>query len=491
MSNIDTSESVEPSDKTARDESYTDNNLGLNFTQLWLQITTSYPLSDKNEDHDIANNERNTLQQKKKPVVILGKTYDNSDMNNGVIEQDIYSKIWLTYRTGFEPIPKSMEGPQPLSFVHSMVFNRNPISSTLNNFHGLIDNDNFTTDVGWGCMIRTSQSLLANAYQLLLFGRDFNYDGDKCTGHNKIIDMFMDDPKAPFSLHNFIRVASELPLKVRPGQWFGPNAASLSIKRLCNSAYQSNGPGKVEVLISESSNLYDDMITKLLTTLKPVPDALLILLPVRLGIDKVNPLYHASLLQLLSLKQSVGIAGGMPSSSFYFFGYQDDELLYLDPHYPQFVKNKTSIYHTYHTSRYLKLCVGEMDPSMMIGVLIKDLNDYEEFKNCCIFSSNKIIHFHSSSEVPDRRSSVSEFKRKNSEFVCIEAKDINKGEEFITIDHDSRDISSNMEGFVDMADEFGSETDQNYKDDNLDEEPINVSQASLGMEYNLANYSNP
>lgn len=105
-------------------------------------------------------------------VFILGNEYVSSDTKS--ILGDIESKIWLTYRSGFEAIPKAFDGPSPLSFIHSMIFNRN-LALTLN-IHGLTDNENFTTDVGWGCMIRTSQSLLANALQILLLGRDYSYN---------------------------------------------------------------------------------------------------------------------------------------------------------------------------------------------------------------------------------------------------------------------------------------------------------------------------
>ena len=70
--------------------------------------------------------ERVESEQEKKSVVILGKKYDDISVDDGVIEQDIYSKIWLTYRTGFEPIAKCLDGPQPLSFVQSMVFESEP-----------------------------------------------------------------------------------------------------------------------------------------------------------------------------------------------------------------------------------------------------------------------------------------------------------------------------------------------------------------------------
>lgn len=59
----------------------------------------------------------------------------------------------------------------------------------------------------------------------------------------------------------------------------------------------------------------------------------LILLNLRLGIEGVNPIYYSALRSLFSLPQSVGIAGGRPSSSYYFVGAQGDSLFYIDPHH--------------------------------------------------------------------------------------------------------------------------------------------------------------
>ncbi|KAG6882739.1 hypothetical protein C0995_013906, partial [Termitomyces sp. Mi166 len=52
----------------------------------------------------------------------------------------------------------------------------------------------------------------------------------------------------------------------------------------------------------------------------------LLLIGVRLGLDGVNPIYYETI-------KSVGIAGGRPSSSYYFVGSQSDNLFYLDPHH--------------------------------------------------------------------------------------------------------------------------------------------------------------
>ncbi|KAI4520320.1 hypothetical protein K525DRAFT_257674 [Schizophyllum commune Loenen D] len=59
----------------------------------------------------------------------------------------------------------------------------------------------------------------------------------------------------------------------------------------------------------------------------------LVLLGIRLGLDGVNPIYYDTIKQLYTFPQSLGIAGGRPSSSYYFVGAQAGDLFYLDPHH--------------------------------------------------------------------------------------------------------------------------------------------------------------
>ncbi|KAJ7625161.1 hypothetical protein B0H17DRAFT_576185 [Mycena rosella] len=58
-----------------------------------------------------------------------------------------------------------------------------------------------------------------------------------------------------------------------------------------------------------------------------------LLLGIRLGLDGVNPVYHETIKLLYTFPQSVGIAGGRPSSSYYLVGVQENGLFYLDPHH--------------------------------------------------------------------------------------------------------------------------------------------------------------
>jgi cysteine protease ATG4 len=60
--------------------------------------------------------------------------------------------------------------------------------------------------------------------------------------------------------------------------------------------------------------------------------SLILLIPVRLGVDAVPETYHQIMASLFQYPQSLGIAGGKPRSSLYFVAMQDDALFYLDPH---------------------------------------------------------------------------------------------------------------------------------------------------------------
>ncbi|KAK4694906.1 hypothetical protein P7C71_g2747, partial [Lecanoromycetidae sp. Uapishka_2] len=68
---------------------------------------------------------------------------------------DCESRLWFTYRSNFPAIKKSSEASMTLSV----------------RLRSLSDQTGFTSDTGWGCMIRSGQSLLANALMILRLGR--------------------------------------------------------------------------------------------------------------------------------------------------------------------------------------------------------------------------------------------------------------------------------------------------------------------------------
>ncbi|PVH13649.1 uncharacterized protein CXQ87_001762 [Candidozyma duobushaemuli] len=366
------------------------------------------------------------------PVVIMGTSY-TGNLTSPEIEHAIQRRLWFTYRTGFEPIPRSLDGPSPLSFLGSMIVHGvNPHGA----FTGFFDNNSFKSDVGWGCMIRTAQCLLANTLQTVLV-RAAIAEGntpDWSAINSQVVALFQDSYSSPFSLHNFVGVASHSPLKVKPGQWFGPSAASLSIKRLCTKANENSGSTvsvvpRLNVMICESCDLHDDEIKTALKEMSP----LLLLFPIRLGIETINSIYYPSLFQLLSLTNSMGISGGKPSSSYYFFGYQGESLLYLDPHSSQQVDETNGSYKPLSCNT---VPISGLDPSMVVGLLVESYDDYQSLKTE-LQGRNKIVHFHD--RAPARRSVSHSTHERSTE---TDRKGENAGD---------------LSDFVDIGDDFGSE----------------------------------
>lgn len=125
----------------------------------------------------------------------------------------------------------------------------------------------------------------------------------------------------------------------------------------------------------------------------------LILLGVRLGIDRITPVYHAALAATLELPQCVGIAGGRPASSHYFIGHQGGQsFFYLDPHSTRSalpLDPSPEDIESCHTRRVRRLGIAELDPSMLLGFLVRSQEEFEEWRKAVAAIPGKaIIHIH-------------------------------------------------------------------------------------------------
>lgn len=72
---------------------------------------------------------------------------------------DFESRPWMTYRSNFPAIQKSADPKASASMSFSV------------RLRSQLDQGGFTSDTGWGCMIRSGQSVLANALVMLRLGR--------------------------------------------------------------------------------------------------------------------------------------------------------------------------------------------------------------------------------------------------------------------------------------------------------------------------------
>ncbi|KAF7309607.1 Cysteine protease [Mycena indigotica] len=352
--------------------------------------------------------------QSEEEIYLLGLSYDGSRTSTepeqpqwpAQFYSDFRSRIWCTYRKDFEPIQGG--GSQQ-----------------------------WTSDTGWGCMIRTGQSLLANSLQTVHVGRDWRRttspprasfflptpnsspknthrrkpsipsppslapteDTEDHATYVRLLTWFFDSPKAPFSIHRLCLSGQELGTHV--GEWFGPSVAAHAIASAVKS-YPACGLGVslavdgvfYQSSIFEASNpAENDGICS--WGARPV----LLLLGLRLGLDGVNPIYFSTIKQLLSWPQSAGIAGGRPSSSLYFVGSQGDNLFYLDPHHtrsaiplrsdtmdPVAQSHATATayspteLHSYHCDKVRKMPISSLDPSMLVGFLVQDGQSWTDFR---------------------------------------------------------------------------------------------------------------
>ncbi|PNY29590.1 Cysteine protease ATG4 [Tolypocladium capitatum] len=274
---------------------------------------------------------------------------------------DFASRFWMTYRSDFEPIPRSSDPKASSALSLSM-----RIKSQL------VDQAGFSSDSGWGCMIRSGQSLLANAMAMLRLGRGWRR-GELQQDERQLVTLFADDPRAPYSIHNFVRHGAAACGKY-PGEWFGPSATARCIQALVNS----HEPSLRVYSTGDGPDVYEDSFMKIAK-----PDG-----------GEFHP-------TLILMPQSVGIAGGRPSSSLYFVGAQGSFLFYLDPHHTRPALPYYSDKDRYtddeigscHTSRLRRIHVREIDPSMLIGFLVRSEDDWLEWRRCVKHVQGKaIIH---------------------------------------------------------------------------------------------------
>lgn len=99
----------------------------------------------------------------------------------------------------------------------------------------------------------------------------------------------------------------------------------------------------LSIHVANDGALYKDLVAERLKEKnnQGQTQSVLILIPLRLGIDNLNPIYISAIKNFFEIPNCCGIAGfplinlnfsGRPNSSLYFIGIEGDNLIYLDPH---------------------------------------------------------------------------------------------------------------------------------------------------------------
>ncbi|KAL1539488.1 Cysteine protease atg4 [Salvia divinorum] len=278
---------------------------------------------------------------------------------------DFSSRILITYRKGFSPIGDSK----------------------------------YSSDVNWGCMLRSSQMLVAQAFLVHKLGRSWRKSPDKPLDESylKILHLFGDAEDSPFSIHNLLQEGSAYGLAA--GSWVGPYAMCRTWESLMRNKEESDGGvlssmmalyvvsgdedgerGGAPALCIEDISSYCSEFRQAQVDWPPI----LLMVPLVLGLEKVNPRYLPLLCATFQFPQSLGILGGRPGASTYIIGVQDDKSFYLDPHEVQQVVNMkkddvdadTS---SYHCNVLRHIALDSLDSSLAIGFYCRDKNDFDDF----------------------------------------------------------------------------------------------------------------
>ncbi|XP_068524610.1 cysteine protease ATG4A-like [Anas acuta] len=121
--------------------------------------------------------------------------------------------------------------------------------------------------------------------------------------------------------------------------------------------------------------------------------ALLLIIPLRLGINHINPVYIDAFKECFKMPQSLGALGGKPNNAYYFIGFLGNELIYLDPHTTQsFVdseENGTVDGESFHCQEAPhRMKIMNLDPSVALGFFCKEECDFD---NRCSLVQKEIL----------------------------------------------------------------------------------------------------
>lgn len=128
---------------------------------------------------------------KKAPTFLLGQRFESTESKS--FEEALRTTIYFSYRDKFPPLT-AVDRPGYA----------------------------YTSDRGWGCMLRAGQMMLAETIKRNLFTLNGKLLTDS-VDLSRIVEYFIDsneNPKeSPFSIHNISEVAWEK-LNRRPGEWY-------------------------------------------------------------------------------------------------------------------------------------------------------------------------------------------------------------------------------------------------------------------------------
>lgn len=308
--------------------------------------------------------------------------------------------VWLTYRCGF-----------PRMSPHDV-----------------------SDDAGWGCMLRSAQMLMANALLRHLAPEAMTWTEKR----HRVLRWFSDSggSEEVYSIHNLVKCGQTY--DILPGEWYGPGIAAHVLRDLCEChRHKLDGPAISMVVTSAEQPLcikgvLDKMVAVLagggsLSTPKEADDtdpmlharydpllkltqarkyacqdndkatpvakhrcplksswdaALIVVIPLRLGLERMEAQYAPQLFRALQLRQSLGLIGGCPRQALFFPGTCHIDgiphLVGFDPHKVQsaLIRNCNLRTDSIECAVPKYMAPADLDPSLALGFYCRDRDDF-------------------------------------------------------------------------------------------------------------------
>ena len=306
------------------------------------------------------------------------------------------------------------------SYLRNIIYfsyrNNYPIQKSYKN------NNEYNSDCGWGCMIRSSQMILAKAiYEILNYEKNNNsilntiilfieypinynenipdtfinfklkiqeiFQNNNDNNNNKISKIY-----SPFSIKIICSIGQII--NKTCGEWFS-DVNLPYIFKIINKHY--NIFPKLKIIPFQTNIIISKIIKKcffesnedltednyfLFNNKKYVfQNYGLIFVSVRIGLNSIDRNYYASIKNLFNCNECIGFTGGKNFSATYFIGYDERHLLYLDPHFSQDSINSplnNDNIESYLNKILFQLPIEKLQPAFTIGFLIRNLNEFKD-----------------------------------------------------------------------------------------------------------------
>ncbi|KAF9137609.1 Cysteine protease atg4b [Linnemannia schmuckeri] len=333
------------------------------------------------------------------------ETSETRPDTNGISRRDLSSSSrfsTVSHLSAEKPASVPVPSPNRVTLTRFMTDFQSRIWFTYRKEISRIEPSFYTSDAGWGCMMRTGQSLLAQAFVQVMLGRDWRVgpsaSEESCKKYSTLLSWFADEPDRYYSIHSIAKMGVALDKRV--GEWFNPSTVAHALRHPdCPVAIMVSMDGTIRItdLVNTATGKEirsaQSYVHGMTSSGSPDPQRqphqpsgqwkpVVVMMPARYGLEKLKEGYVANLKQLFKLPQFLGIAGGRPGRSLYFVAYQGNELFYFDPHTVKARATHEEMSQcpspSYHCNVVRTMDIMELDPSMMLGFLIRSMQDLAE-----------------------------------------------------------------------------------------------------------------